>query len=98
MRLFTAVFITVYLIILTVIHKLLLRRHAASILTSMIALPAIEGLLLVMNSARLTIYITWFLIPLMSLQFRDFRLYFLSVAANYGFMVFATWQIAGYFY
>ena len=92
-----AIYITVYVLVLTIIHNILLRRHEDSILASLITLLAWEGLLLVINSTHLTIYITWFLIPLMALQFCDFKLYFISTIVNYGFMTFATWQTAAYF-
>ena len=92
-----AIYITVYVLVLTIIHYILLRRHEDSILASLITLLAWEGLLLVINSTHLTIYITWFLIPLMALQFCDFKLYFISTIVNYGFMTFATWQTAAYF-
>ena len=92
-----AIYITVYVLVLTIIQYILLRRHEDSILASLITLLAWEGLLLVTNSTHLTIYITWFLIPLMALQFCDFKLYFISTVVNYGFMTFATWQTAAYF-
>lgn len=92
-----AIYITVYVLVLTIIQNILLHRHEDSILASLVTLLALEGLLLVVNSAHLTIYITWFLIPLMALQFCDFKLYFISMVVNYGFMTFATWQTAAYF-
>ncbi|MCR5685984.1 MAG: response regulator [Lachnospiraceae bacterium] len=92
-----AVYITVYVFVLTIIHTILLHRHEDSFLTSLMVLLALEGLLLVVNGAHLTIYITWFLIPLMALQFCDFKMYFVAAIINYGFMTFATWQNAAYF-
>ena len=92
-----AIYTTVYVVVLTVINEILLRRRADSFLTSMMVLLALEGLLLLINSSHLTVYITWFLVPLMALQFCDFKMYFSAVIINYGFMVFATWQTAPYF-
>jgi len=69
----SAIFITIYILALTVINEILLRRRADSFLTSLIVLLAIEGLLLVINSTHLTIYIAWFLVPLMALLFCDYR-------------------------
>ena len=93
----TAVFISAFLLVVTIVHKLLLKKYASSLVTSLISLFAIDVLLIVMDSAHLTIYITWFLIPLLSIQFCDLRLYTLSVGVNYGCMVFATWHMAPYF-
>ncbi len=92
-----AIYITIYVLVLTILHGLLLRRHADSILASLIALLALEGLLLLVDSTHLTIYIAWFAVPLMAIQFCDFRLYIVTVFVNYGFMTFATWQSAAYF-
>ena len=94
---FTALFISVFMTILTVLHKLLLKKYATSSLIGMIALIAIDVLLIVMDRAHLTIYISWFLIPLLALQFCDLKLYFLAVGINYCFMVYATWHMAPYF-
>ncbi len=92
-----AIYITVYVLVLTIIHNILMRRHEDSIYASLLTLLAWEGLLLVINSSHLTVYVTWFLIPLMALQFCDFKLYIISTVINYGFMTFATWQTAAYF-
>ncbi|MCR5417519.1 MAG: response regulator [Lachnospiraceae bacterium] len=93
----TAVFVSVFMASLALIHRFLIKKFPGSVITSMIALFAINVLLFVMNSAHLTIYVCWFLIPLLSLQFCDYKLYLLSVFVNYGFMVAATWHIAPYF-
>ncbi len=94
---FTALFISVFMGSLTLIHRVLLKKHATSMLTGIITFVAIDVLLVVMDSAHLTIYISWFLIPLLALQFCDFKIYTLSVAINYCFMVFATWNMSSYF-
>ncbi len=93
----TALLVSLFMLILAMIHKAMLRSHAGSVLTSMLALLAIDVLLVVMDSAHLTIFICWFLIPLLSLEFCDFKLYSISVVVNYCFMVFATWHMAPYF-
>ena len=94
---YTALFISVFMAVLTVVHRYLMKKFPSSMLTSIIALFAIDVLLVVMDSAHLTIYITWFLVPLLALQFCDFNLYSLAVVINYGFMVFATWNMSSYF-
>ena len=92
-----AIYVTVYILALTIIHGILLDRHADSLIASLIVLLAAEGALLVINSTHLTVYITWFLVPLMALQFCDSRMYFAAAFINYGFMTYATWQNAAYF-
>ncbi len=92
-----AIYITAYIVVLIVIQGILLRRHADSFLASFIVLLAVEGMLLLINSSHLTVYISWFLVPLMALLFCDFKMYFTAAIINYGFMTFATWQNAAYF-
>ncbi len=92
-----AIYITAYLVSLVIIQEILLRSHEDSYLSSFIVLLAVEGVLLLINSSHLTVYITWFLVPLMALQFCDFKMYFAAAIMNYGFMAFATWQNAAYF-
>ncbi len=94
---YTAMFISAFMAVLALLHRHMMKRFSSSMLTSILALFAIDVLLVVMDSAHLTIYITWFLIPLLSLQFCDFNLYSLAVVINYGFMVFATWHMSSYF-
>ena len=93
----TALFVSLFMLTLAVVHRFLLKHRADSILTSMIALFAIDILLIVMNASHLTIYVSWFLIPLLCIQFCDIKLYFTAVAVNYCCMVFATWNTAAYF-
>ncbi len=93
----TALLVSLFMLSLALIHKALIKRRVASFVTCIVAFLAIDCLLIVMDSAHLTIYIAWFLIPLLSLQFCDFKLYFVSVAVNYCFMVLATWHMAPYF-
>ncbi|MBO4337961.1 MAG: response regulator [Lachnospiraceae bacterium] len=94
---YTALFISVFMAALTLVHRYLMKKFPDAVFTSILALFAIDVLLVVMDSAHLTIYITWFLIPLLALQFCDFNLYSVAVVINYGFMVFATWNMAPYF-
>lgn len=94
---YTAIFTSVFMAALAFVHRLLINKHATSALAGLITLAAIDVLLYVMDSAHLTIYISWFLIPLLALQFCDLKVYTVSVIFNYGFMVFCTWNMAPYF-
>ena len=64
-----AIYITAYIVVLIVIQGILLRRHADSFFASFIVLLAVEGILLLIDSSHLTVYISWFLVPLMALLF-----------------------------
>ncbi len=93
----TAVFISVFMAALAFLHKILLKKYSSSAFTGILTLIAIDVLLFVMDSAHLTIYVSWFLIPLLALQFCDMKFYIFSVGVNYCFMVSATWHMASYF-
>jgi signal transduction histidine kinase/CheY-like chemotaxis protein/HPt (histidine-containing phosphotransfer) domain-containing protein len=92
-----AAFVSIFMLTTTLLHALLLKRHAQSAMTGLVALIAIDVLLCVMNKAHLSIYINWSLVPLLSLQFCDYTLYTLSVIINCAFMVFSTWDVSPWF-
>ena len=71
----TAVFISVFMAALAFLHKILLKKYSSSAFTGILTLIAIDVLLFVMDSAHLTIYVSWFLIPLLALQFCDMKFY-----------------------
>lgn len=79
---------------LSALHLWQLRRKADSFWTSLFALLAIDCLLVYMAYAGVGIYLTWFLVPLLSLMFCDIRIYRASVGINYLFMLLSVWLIA----
>lgn len=93
----TALLVSVFMIVTTLVHALLLKKYAGSAMTGLVALIAVDVLLTVMNKAHLSIFINWFLIPLLSLQFCDFSLYAAAVVINCIFMVYSTWDVAPWF-
>lgn len=93
----TALFVSAFMMATTLVHALLLKKYAGSSMTALVALVAVDVLLTVMNKAHLSIYINWFLIPLLSLQFCDFSLYASAVVINCIFMVYSTWNVAPWF-
>jgi hypothetical protein len=54
----TAVFISVFMAVLTLLHRLMINKGSTNVLTGLIGLVAIDVLLIVMDSAHLTIYIS----------------------------------------
>ena len=92
-----ALFVSVFMLVTTVVHSVLLRRHSESPMIAIVALVSVDVLLIFMNRAHLTIYISWFLVPLLSLLFCDYTLYMLTLLINFGFMVFATWDTASWY-
>ena len=64
---------------------------------AVIAFLAVDVLLVLMNSAHIGIYITWFVVPLISLLFCDFRIYAVAVVLNYCMMTLSVWLVSPYY-
>lgn len=64
---------------------------------AVIAFTAIDVLLILMNSAHIGIYITWFVVPLISLLYCDFRIYGIAVVINYCMMTLSVWIVSPYY-
>ena len=94
---FAAPIIAVVLFLVAFIHKKLIEKRANVVLTSIIAFVAIDALLVFMDSSHLAIYITWFMIPLLSLFFCDYKIYYLALGINYVFMAASVWLTAPYY-
>ena len=82
---------------LSSLHYMLIRREKNTIRAAVIAFLAIDILLILMNSAHIGIYITWFVVPLISLLFCDFRIYAIAVVLNYCMMTLSVWLVAPYY-
>ena len=93
----TCLLISLIVIALSLIHLVLLKKAPHSIVTCLFALTALDGLLVYMTYAHVSIYLTWFLVPLLSLLFVDKFIYFYSAALNYILMGIATWLTAPYY-
>ena len=78
-------------------HYLMLKKWPDSVVTSITALLAFNMLLAHMTYGRVAVYLTWFLVPLLSLLFCDTRIYIFAVISNYCLMLLSTWMVAPYF-
>ena len=90
------VFISIYVAAVSFLHHLIIKKWPASVLSGMFALLTMDILLVLMAYAHVSIYLTWFLIPLISLLFVDWKIFHLFVFVNYGCMFFSTWQTSAY--
>ena len=82
---------------MSVIHLMLVKRFPKSLLTSVFALTALDILLVYMAFGHVSIRLTWFLVPLLSILFCDRMLYFYALVLNYVLMIAATWVTAPYY-
>lgn len=83
-------------LVVAAIHKLILLRDPASKAACLFALVALDAMLVIMDYAHCTINVVWFLVPLLSILFCDFKVYVAVFVVNYLSMVLATWLMAGY--
>lgn len=90
----TCIGISVIIAILSVIHLLLLKAYPSKKFTCIFALTALDFLLVYMSYSHVHIYLTWFLVPLLSLLFCDKYIYFYGAALNYILMFITTWLTA----
>ena len=82
---------------LSCIHYVLIKREGNTMRAAVIAFLAIDLLLILMNSAHIGIYITWFVVPLISLLFCDYRIYVVAVVLNYLMMTLSVWIVSPYY-
>lgn len=92
----TCVGISVVVILLSGIHLLMLKTIPKSTWTCLFALTALDVLIVYMACSHVSIYLTWFLVPLLSILFCDRSIYFYAMILNYILMVSATWAISPY--
>ncbi len=79
----TCLHISILVLLLSSLHLMLLKRIPHSMAVSMFALTSLDILLFYMYLSDVSIRLTWFLVPLLSMLFCDKRLYYYSVALNF---------------
>ena len=67
-----------------------------SLFTAIFALTALDILLVYMTYSHVNIFLTWFLVPILSLLFCDKIIFCYSVCLNYVLMFTTTWLTAAY--
>ncbi len=77
-----------------VIHSVEIKRHPASILAKYISLLTLEVLVVYMSLSHISIYLTFFVVPLISLLYCEPKTYNITSAVCYLVMIGATYQIA----
>ena len=78
-------------------NRLILEKRPYSYVPGVIALAAVELLLCFMNASHISIRLTWFLVPLLSLLFCDLRVYIGTSVASYLIMALGVWLEAGHY-
>lgn len=93
----TCIMVSALLVLLSAVHYGLTRRDGNTVPAAVVAFLAIDLILILMNSAHIGIYMTWFVVPLISLLFCDFKIYAAAVVINYVLMAVSVWIVSPYY-
>ncbi len=93
----SCVIVSLLVLSLSCVHYVLTLREGNTARAAVLAFLAIDSLLILMNSAHIGIYITWFVVPLVSLLFCDFKIYAIAVVINYLMMTASVWIVSPYY-
>ena len=78
-------------------NRIILKKKPYSNVPSVFALVAVDVLLCYMNASHISIRLTWFLVPLLSLLLCDMRVYIGISILNYLIIALGTWLEAGHY-
>lgn len=84
------------MLILAAIHKMIINIQQGSLFSSYFAFIAMDLILLQMSYGHVSLVLTWFLVPLLSLLLCSTREFFVTTAINYVFMIISAWITAPY--
>ena len=92
----TCIGVTAVVAVLSSIHLVMLKLMPTSVVTGLFALTAVNALLVYMAISHVSIYMTWFLVPLLSLLFCDKFTFGYAVVLNTVLMTVTTILTAPY--
>ena len=92
----TCISISAVMIIMSIVHLVLYKNFPSRTFTCVFALVSLSILISYMSYYHVIIYLTWFLVPLLSLLFCDKHLYLFAFFFNYILMAATTWFSAPY--
>ena len=78
-------------------NRIILKKKPYSNVPGVFALVAVDALLCYMNASHISIRLTWFLVPLLSLLLCDMRVYIGISILNYLIIALGTWLEAGHY-
>ena len=93
----TAILLTALMIVITGFNHVINRFYPSSYLSAFFSLVSVDVLLYVMNGSHASVYITWFLVPLLSIRYCDYVAYYVALFTNYLFMLAAVWDMSPYY-
>jgi len=92
----TCINISAVVFVLSSLHFILFLKFPDRTFTCVFALTALNILIVYMAYSHVSIFLTWFLVPLLSLLFCDKYLYIYAAVLNYILMFITTWITSPY--
>lgn len=92
----TCLSISAVIIVMAGIHLVLFRKFPDKTFTCVFALTTLDLLIAYMSYSHVSIYLTWFLVPMLSLLFCEKYLFLYTVILNYALMFGVTFLTARY--
>ena len=83
----TCIMISLAIMTLALVHKFLCKKFPESPVTSIFAFLAMDLVLIGMAKSNVGIYLSYFVVPLVSLLFLDKKMYFYTCAMNFFMML-----------
>ena len=93
----TCMVISVVMAVVAIIHFGFSKLYPNHIVSTIMPLVALDLLIVRMNIGHVEIYLTWFLVPLLSLMYTRKAIYMFSVVVNYICMAVSVWVTAPYY-
>ncbi len=94
---FTCFSLSIFVLLLAFSHYIMVTRFPQSDLTSVHSLFVLDILLAYMANSHIYLRMTWFLVPILSLLFCSYRIFFISLFINYASLLFTTWLTAPFY-
>ncbi|MCR5800316.1 MAG: GGDEF domain-containing protein [Lachnospiraceae bacterium] len=92
----TCAIISGVLILIALIHFLILKLKKDSLVTSILALTALEGLIAFMAFSHVEIHLTWFFVPILSILLCETQIFIFVSIGNAIVMTITTWFVTAY--
>lgn len=88
---------SLFVAVLAVVHLVMIKKRPNSSITGLIALFAVDALLVYMNYTHIGIYLAWVVVPLLSLMFCDRRIFIGASVINFCCILLSLWLVAPYY-
>ena len=89
--------VTAAMLILCITHYILMRKYPNSPAATIVSIVGLDLFLLLLSMAHFGIYLSWFLVPLLSLLYVNKKTFLFASAFNYIIMMISVWISSPYY-